>query len=139
VPSPRSALRRRPLLALIILILLLVVGYVVRALPDSGHSSPKPTVSSSTGQPLSQLPEQARQTVALIEHNGPFRYSHDGSTYQNLERHLPIEPPGYYHEYTVVTPGSSDRGARRIITGKDGTFYYTADHYHSFVRIDLTG
>ncbi|MEO9261532.1 MAG: ribonuclease domain-containing protein [Jatrophihabitantaceae bacterium] len=108
-------------------------------MPDSGQSRPKPAVSTSASQaePLSQLPEQARQTVALIQRHGPFPYSHDGIVYQNLERQLAIEPSGYYHEYTVVTPGSADRGARRIITGKDGSFYYTADHYHSFVRIDL--
>ena len=78
---------------------------------------------------LSSLPVQARQTVALIQRGGPFPYSQDGIVYQNLERQLPTEPAGYYHEYTVLTPGSADRGTRRIITGKDGEFYYTADHY----------
>ena len=95
------------------------------------------TSASAADQALSRLPEQARQTVALIQRHGPFPYSHDGIVYQNLERQLPIEPAGYYHEYTVVTPGSPDRGTRRIITGRDGAFYYTADHYQSFVRIDL--
>jgi guanyl-specific ribonuclease Sa len=34
-----------------------------------------------------------------------------------------------------VTPGSEDRGARRIITGSAGEKYWTADHYASFSRI----
>ena len=48
---------------------------------------------------------------------------------------LPREPTGYYHEYTVPTPGSSDRGARRIITGSATEMYWTDDHYRSFERI----
>jgi ribonuclease T1 len=55
--------------------------------------------------------------------------------FQNREHRLPREPAGYYHEYTVETPGSPDRGARRIITVRDGTMYYTSDHYESFRRI----
>jgi ribonuclease T1 len=32
----------------------------------------------------------------------------------------------------VITPGESDRGARRIVVGTGGEKYYTADHYASF-------
>jgi ribonuclease T1 len=139
VPPPRSSFRRRPLLALIILILLLSSGYAIRALHGSNtHSAPRVTAGSSTVA-LSSLPAQARQTVSLIEHGGPFPFPHDGIVYQNLERRLPAEPAGYYHEYTVPTPGSSDRGSRRIVTGRDGEYYYTGDHYASFVRIRFTG
>lgn len=88
---------------------------------------------------LSQLPVQARQTVALIQHGGPFPYREDGIVYQNREQQLPREPSGYYHEYTVPTPGSPDRGTRRVITGKDGRYWYTGDHYASFRQIDLSG
>jgi guanyl-specific ribonuclease Sa len=45
------------------------------------------------------------------------------------------QPRGYYREYTVETPGSEDRGARRIIAGSDGELYWTDDHYQSFSRI----
>jgi ribonuclease T1 len=55
--------------------------------------------------------------------------------FQNREGLLPEQPSGYYHEYTVLTPGSSDRGARRIVTGSQGEMYYTDDHYGSFQRI----
>jgi ribonuclease T1 len=82
-----------------------------------------------------QLPPQARQTLALIAHGGPFPYRQDGQVFQNRERRLPRHPSGYYHEYTVETPGSDDRGARRIITGAAGEIFYTADHYASFVQV----
>jgi ribonuclease T1 len=90
--------------------------------------------------PLAQLPEQARQTEQLIRSGGPFPYSKDGTVFGNRERQLPREKRGYYREYTVKTPGSRDRGARRIICGGDKpatpeACYYTADHYASFKRI----
>lgn len=82
-----------------------------------------------------QLPEQARTTLRLIDANGPFPYAQDGTTFRNAERILPAKPAGYYREYTVPTPGSGDRGARRIIAGERGERYYTDDHYASFRRI----
>lgn len=84
---------------------------------------------------LSQLPRQARETVALIDDGGPYPYRRDGVVFGNRERVLPRQASGWYHEYTVSTPGSSDRGARRIVTGKDGTMYYTDDHYETFRRV----
>lgn len=78
------------------------------------------------------LPPEAIDTLLLIEQDGPFPYDQDGSTFQNREGLLPAHPRGYYHEYTVETPGSPDRGARRIVTGDRGERYYTDDHYDSF-------
>ncbi|MGW7208597.1 ribonuclease domain-containing protein [Streptomyces sp. NPDC054837] len=80
----------------------------------------------------SRLPAQARETLDLIDAGGPFPYEKDGSVFGNLERRLPAHQRGYYHEYTVPTPGSRDRGARRIVTGQDDEIYYTDDHYDSF-------
>lgn len=82
------------------------------------------------------LPAQARDTLALIESGGPFPYRQDGATFQNREQRLPQRESGYYREYTVETPGSPDRGARRIIAGGDppAEFFYTDDHYGSFRR-----
>jgi ribonuclease T1 len=80
----------------------------------------------------SALPAEARRTLALIDKGGPYPYARDGIVFGNVERHLPGQRRGYYHEYTVKTPGSHDRGARRIITGKAGEIYYTDDHYNSF-------
>ncbi|MER5179366.1 ribonuclease [Streptomyces sp. NPDC002896] len=85
----------------------------------------------------SDLPSQAYDTLELIEQGGPFPYSQDGSVFQNREGILPSQTTGYYHEYTVITPGSSTRGARRIVTGEEyQEDYYTADHYASFDLID---
>ncbi|MGW1780059.1 ribonuclease domain-containing protein [Streptomyces sp. NPDC002143] len=83
------------------------------------------------------LPSQAYDTLELIEAGGPFPYSQDGSVFQNREGVLPSQSTGYYHEYTVKTPGSSTRGARRIVTGKKtDEDYYTADHYVTFKLIN---
>ncbi|MEU9330210.1 ribonuclease domain-containing protein [Streptomyces canus] len=80
----------------------------------------------------SKLPAEARQSLELIDRGGPFPYAKDGSVFGNFERLLPAHQRGYYHEYTVPTPGSRDRGARRIVTGQGGEIYYTDDHYDSF-------
>lgn len=86
---------------------------------------------------LSELPPEARHTRRLIDEGGPFPYRKDGTTFFNRERLLPSKPRGYYREYTVRTPGASNRGARRIVCGgqeptKPSNCYYTADHYASF-------
>ncbi|MEU6406516.1 ribonuclease domain-containing protein [Streptomyces sp. NPDC046985] len=107
----------------------------------SGPASPGPHVPAlatpSWAQGLgvvreSALPAEARRTLGLIDRGGPFPYSQDGVVFGNFERRLPQRPRGYYHEYTVRTPGSRDRGARRIVTGQGGEIYYTDDHYDSF-------
>jgi ribonuclease T1 len=84
---------------------------------------------------VKQLPPEARQTLALVKAGGPFPYAQDGITFQNREKLLPRRERGYYREYTVKTPGARDRGARRIVAGRGGEFYYTDDHYRSFRRI----
>jgi len=80
----------------------------------------------------SSLPPEARETLALIARGGPYPYSRDNVTFGNFERILPRKASGYYREFTVRTPGESDRGARRIVAGAAGEKYYTADHYESF-------
>lgn len=85
--------------------------------------------------PLDALPVEARDTLALIRDGGPYPYEKDGSIFGNRERLLPSRQRGFYREYTVQTPGSRDRGARRIVVGGGREFYWTADHYRSFQRI----
>jgi ribonuclease T1 len=85
----------------------------------------------------SALPSQAHDTLDLIESGGPYPYPQDGTVFQNREGILPDQSTGYYHEYTVITPGSDTRGARRIVTGEEQQEdYYTADHYASFRLVD---
>ncbi|MFG2438445.1 ribonuclease domain-containing protein [Streptomyces sp. NPDC048508] len=89
----------------------------------------RPTVSAA------ELPAEGRATLALIDRGGPYPYAKDGAVFGNFERELPQRPRGYYHEYTVRTPGEGDRGARRIVTGQNGEIYYTDDHYDSFKAV----
>jgi len=88
---------------------------------------------------LSELPKEARHTLTLIKQGGPFPYAKDGRVFGNYEGILPKQKRGYYHEYTVKTPGARNRGARRIVSGGDptssGEYYYTDDHYATFRRI----
>ena len=88
---------------------------------------------------LDALPPQALQTLEMIRHNGPFPFDRDGVAFGNRERALPARPRGYYHEYTVKTPGVRSRGARRIVCGGDQSAarecYYSDDHYRTFRRI----
>ena len=111
------------------------------ATTDPGSS---PTVESGDIDPESglpwvleeELPVEGQGTLAVIDQGGPFPFpDKDGSTFGNFEGLLPDHPRGYYAEYTVFTPGSTDRGTRRIITGDGGEFYWTQDHYSSFERI----
>ena len=86
-----------------------------------------------------ELPKEARIALARIRDNGPFPYERDGVAFGNREGMLPPKPRGYYHEYTVKTPGSRSRGARRIVCGGETTTlaecYYSDDHYRSFKSI----
>jgi ribonuclease T1 len=92
-------------------------------------------VSGLRWSDLAGLPQEAAETLERIADGGPFPFDRDGIVFENREGLLPDEPSGYYREYTVVTPGEDDRGARRIVTGRGGEAYYTDDHYDSFVRI----
>ncbi|PUA80578.1 ribonuclease domain-containing protein [Nocardioides currus] len=105
--------------------------------PD-GDPDGDPGTDPDSGLPfvdVADLPAEAVETLELIDDGGPFPYDRDGVTFENREGILPDRQRGYYHEYTVPTPGSDDRGARRIVTGSSDEFFWTADHYSSFSRI----
>ncbi|TFY97931.1 ribonuclease domain-containing protein [Ramlibacter rhizophilus] len=111
---------------------------VVTGLADARTPvDPAPAVSATVS--VAELPRQGRETFELIRQGGPFPYSKDGTVFFNRERLLPPNKRGYYREYTVKTPGSRDRGARRIVCGGPPRVphacYYTADHYASFRKI----
>lgn len=84
---------------------------------------------------VAELPPEARATLQLIKRGGPFPFPRDGVVFGNFEKRLPLQPRGYYHEYTVKTPGVRHRGARRIVCGQVPECYYSGDHYNTFKRI----
>ena len=120
------------------LALIVAIGTAAAA---GGAAARSPAPDSGLGSvALAELPPEARRTEQLIRSGGPFPYAKDGTVFGNRERLLPRERRGYYREYTVKTPGSRDRGARRIVCGgaqptAPDACYYTADHYASFKRI----
>jgi ribonuclease T1 len=136
---------RRRLLGLAVAVVLALATWWVQS--SSGPDQPQePSASSSvtTDEPPAELrvvpedrlPVEARETLALVDAGGPYPYDRDGVVFENREELLPERPLGYYAEYTVPTPGADDRGARRIVAGEGDEFYYTGDHYRSFVEID---
>lgn len=95
-------------------------------------------VDAASGLPVvaaAELPAEGRDTLRLIKQGGPFPYERDGVVFKNYERVLPKQRRGYYHEYTVKTPGVRHRGARRIVCGEPVECYYSPDHYRTFKRI----
>jgi ribonuclease T1 len=117
----------------------LVAAIVCSPLAQARARADRPAESSPATIRVAELPREGRQTYELIRLGGPFRYDKDGAVFGNRERSLPAEKRGFYREYTVPTPGSRDRGARRIVCGgpirTPHACYYTADHYASFRMI----
>jgi ribonuclease T1 len=122
----------------VVRLLLALVCACAVALPAAGREAPQLREVAIT-----DLPKEARDTLALIRNGGPFPYRRDDATFGNFEKRLPARTRGYYREYTVRTPGARDRGARRIVAGAgvggdvrtSGEYYYTDDHYRTFRRI----
>jgi len=137
-----------PILSIMMLLLAAILMFAACGRgpePSSRRTIDTPGVASDAPQArespkaneidAADLPAEAHYALQLIQKGGPFPYAKDGTVFGNREEILPAEPRGYYHEYTVTTPGKRDRGARRIIVGKNGEYYYTDDHYRSFRRI----
>jgi ribonuclease T1 len=114
------------------------------AAPEPAGAAGSQVAAPSRGAPGARypafLPAEAVATIEAIERGGPFPYPRDGAVFQNREHRLPGRPGGYYREYTVPTPGSDDRGARRIVAGGDPpeVYYYTDDHYRSFRDVEVS-
>lgn len=102
--------------------------------PDGASTTPT-AVPAADGVPETER-GAISEVLQAIESGPALPYDEDGQTFQNREGRLPQQPLGYYREYTVETPGSDDRGARRLVIGEGGETYYTSDHYGSFTEID---
>ncbi|MER5931478.1 ribonuclease domain-containing protein [Streptomyces sp. NPDC002054] len=131
---------RRLLRVLGAVVLCLAVAAGVGACGSGTTTSPSVVATPSWAEgmatvPAGDLPPQARDTLALIDRGGPYPYRQDGTVFGNFEKLLPRQKRGYYHEFTVKTPGERDRGARRIVTGQGGELYYTDDHYQTFEAV----
>ena len=144
---------RRGYWSALLLGVLLLVGLLVLLVGCSGGStrtptpSPVPVASSGAGLPfaaeppddwggdtveLGALPPEVLETLRLVAAGGPYPYRQDDGVFGNREGLLPDRPSGTYREYTVETPGSPDRGARRLVIADGHDVYYTDDHYASF-------
>ena len=113
-------------------------GIEARSVSTSLPALPEPAPARGNASPYPAfLPPEAHGVLQRIDRGGPFEYRQDGGVFQNREQRLPRQPRGYYREYTVETPRSDDRGARRIVTGGDppSEYYYTGDHYTTFHKI----
>lgn len=119
---------------LIVLLAVLWLPAGAQAQAQAHHTTPSAHADLATIS-VAELPPEARDTLRAIKQGGPFAYPRDGVVFKNHERILPKHPHGYYSEYTVKTPGSHNRGIRRIISGKLNEYYYSADHYKTFKRI----
>lgn len=130
-------------LRLLVIVLLVLAGgaqaFQWQSHSHDNHSEATPamrSVENASGSiALAELPNEARATLRDIKQGGPFEFDRDGVVFGNFEKALPKQARGYYHEYTVKTPGVRSRGARRIISGAVGEYYYTADHYQTFQRV----
>ena len=119
---------------------LLVAGVVIGVQPSQARESAAPKFGDFPLVLLADMPREARETLSLVHKGGPFPYSQDGVVFSNRERALFKQPRGYYHEYTVKTPGTRTRGARRIVCGGNpkatpNECFYTDNHYESFRKI----
>ena len=94
-----------------------------------------PDVAALPQVPLPDRPDELKTAMDLIAAGGPFPYAQDGSVFRNREGLLPLQPEGYYREYTVETPEAPDRGPRRVMVGDGGDSYYSDDQYRSFREI----
>lgn len=109
-----------------------LVAFSTLAMPALAQKGPPPAPAEIA---VAELPPEARATIALIRKRGPYPYAKDNAVFGNREARLPRQKYGYYHEFTVKTPGERTRGARRIVTGKGGEMYYTDDHYNTFRKV----
>jgi guanyl-specific ribonuclease Sa len=96
-----------------------------------------------------EIPQSARAVLNQVdESGGPLSGYKGGSTFANDGRAggqvLPQTTPGgdpiTYQEWDVNPYQKGvNRGAERLVTGSDGSAWYTNDHYSTFVQVRGSG
>lgn len=84
---------------------------------------------------VSELPAEARRTPRLVDEGGPFPHERDGSVFGAFEGCCPGTRTAPTASGTVPTPAPDDRGARRVVTGRNGGTYRTDAPYASFTAV----
>ncbi|MFF1552789.1 ribonuclease domain-containing protein [Rhodococcus erythropolis] len=118
-------------------------GATTKAAPSS--SEPSSSAAKTTQQASTDAPARVLATLVEIDAgrwpdsaNAPG--TKGGITFRNSEGRLPAVGAGggrvVYQEWDVnAKKNGQGRDAERIVTGNDGSAWYTLDHYDTFVRI----
>jgi ribonuclease T1 len=87
------------------------------------------------------IPPKVYKLLKHVRENGeaPEGYV-GGRVFQNRERHLPVKDNSgqkiKYQEWDVnPKKRGKNRGTERLVTGSDGTAWYTNDHYQTFEEV----
>ncbi len=125
-------------------------GATTKAAPSSSvpsNSAPSNSAAKPTQQTSTDAPARVLATLVEIDAgrwpdsaNAPG--TKGGITFRNSEGRLPAVGAGagggrvVYQEWDVnPKKNGQGRDAERIVTGNDGSAWYTLDHYDTFVRI----
>jgi guanyl-specific ribonuclease Sa len=113
--------------------------------PETRDEDRGTTHSPEEGVEPNGVPAKVQHVLRTIdaEHRAPSGYE-GGRAFHNEgmrdERLLPTHDaagrPIEYREWDVNPKVEGEnRGAERLVTGSDGSAYYTRDHYRTFVRV----
>ena len=123
-------------------------GATTKAAPSSSvpsSSAPSSSAVKTTQQTNSDAPTRVLATLVEIDagrwpDSANAQGTKGGITFRNSEGRLPAVGAGggrvVYQEWDVnAKKNGQGRDAERIVTGNDGSAWYTLDHYDTFVRI----
>lgn len=102
----------------------------------SGSTLTRGLSSGGIKAPGSQAPKEAWNTLRSINKNGDTPYL--SKDFRNDGRNGgQVLPQGVsYTEHDIRASASPKlRGLERIVTGSDGSAWYTSDHYKTFIRM----
>jgi ribonuclease T1 len=101
-----------------------------------------PNTAEQSGKTASAIPAHVLEVLTYVQQHdeAPTGYV-GGRTFQNREKNLPQKSPNgqriKYREWDVHPKiRGQNRGAERLVTGSDGSAWYTANHYQSFKKIE---